>query len=204
MTFDIGIPMSGDELDVLLHDRLDLSRADLVTALKMLPTYRTRTGSMTKEEAQLLDTAGMTDNPASHSRVSIEAVATLAWLVKTAYTADEVASGLHINTARIEQRRRARSLWAADHNGSWAYPAMQFDVIDISGRSRLKVVRHLGRVLRALPPDVHPLALAGFLLTPQQELVINDRPCTVRDWLSSGGALGPVLRLIDLGEGASA
>jgi hypothetical protein len=67
---------------------------------------------------------------------------------------------------------------------------MQFDVIDVGGRSALKVVRQLDRVLRALPTDVHPLAIAGFLLRPQQELAVNDRPCAVRDWLSSGGEWG--------------
>jgi hypothetical protein len=196
--------MTGDELDVLLQDRLNLSRAEVIAALKMLPGYRTRTGSITAEEARLLDAAGLADDPASYSQVSIEAIANMAWLVKTAYTADEVASGLNVNTARIEQRRRARSLWAVDDNGSWTYPAMQFDVIDTGGRNALKVVRHLDRILRALPTDVHPLAIAAFLLTPQQELAINDQPCAVRDWLSSGGAVGAVLHLIDVGEWASA
>jgi hypothetical protein len=195
--------MTDDELDVLLQTRLNLTRAEVIAALKMLPVYRTRTGSMTAEEARLLDAAGLANDPASSSRVSIEAIATMAWLVKTAYRADEVARGLGISRARVGQRRRARSLWAVNDNGSWTYPAMQFDVIDAGGPSALKVVRQLGRVLRALPTDVHPLAIAGFLLTPQQELAINDRPYAVRDWLSSGGALGPVLHLIDLSEWAS-
>ena len=203
MTLDIGIAITDNELDALLHDRLDLSRAEVVAALKMLPVYRTRAGSITAEEARLLDAAGLVDDPASYSQVSVEAIATMAWLLKTAYAADEVASGLRVNTARIEQRRQARSLWAVDNNGSWAYPAMQFDVIDNGGRRDLKVVRRLDRVLRALPADVHPLAIAGFLLRPQQELAIKGRPCTVRDWLSSGGAVGAALHLIDVGEWAS-
>lgn len=191
-----------DELDVLFQDRLNLSRAEVVAALKMLPAYRTQTGLITATETRLLDAAGLTDDPASYSEVSIEAVATMAWLLKTAYTADEVASGLGVSRARVGQRRRAQSLWAVDDNGSWIYPAMQFDIIDVGGCSALQVVRHLGRVLRAFRSDVHPLAIAGFLLTPQQELAINNRSYAVRDWLSGGGALGPVLDLIELGEWA--
>jgi hypothetical protein len=195
--------MSDDELDALLQNRLNLSRADVIAALRMLPAYRTRTDSIAAEEARLLDAAGFADEPASYSQVSIEAIATMAWLVKTAYTADEVARGLGVNTARIEQRRHARSLWAVNDDGSWAYPAMQFDVIDIAGRSALKAVPYLDQVLRALPTDLHPLAITGFLSTPRQELLIDDRPCAVRDWLSSGGAVGAALHLIDVGEWAS-
>lgn len=192
--------MTGDELDVLLQDRLNLSRSDVIAALKLLPAYRTSTRSITAEETCLLDAAGLPDDPGSYAQLSIETIANMAGLVKSAYTVDEVASGLSVDAAQIEQRRQARSLWAIDDNGSWRYPKMQFDVVESSGRSRLNVVRSLDQVLRALPTDVHPLAVAGFLLTPQSELAINGRPSAVRDWLGSGAAVGPVLHLVDLRE----
>jgi hypothetical protein len=195
--------MTADELDVPLRDRLDLSRADVIAALKLLPARPARTGPITADEARLLDAARFLEDPESYAQVSIDAIATMARIIKTAYAASEVAFELGVNEAQIEQRRRTRSLWAVDDDGSWVYPAVQFDVVDIDGRSALKVVRGLDQVLRALPNDVHPLAIAGFLSAPQQELVVDGRRRAIRDWLSTGGAIDPVLQIIDIGEWAS-
>jgi hypothetical protein len=68
--------MTDDELDEFLQDRLNLSRAEAIAALKMLPAYRTRTGSITAEEARFLDAAGLADDPASYSQVCMDAIAT--------------------------------------------------------------------------------------------------------------------------------
>jgi hypothetical protein len=80
---------------------------------------------------------------------------------------------------------------------------VQFDLDTVNGRRTLKQVRGLERVLPALSTDLHPTAVAGFLLTPQQELHIGKRSCAVRDWLHSGGSVDPVLRLIEIEEWAS-
>lgn len=197
---DLGTVMAADELDVLLQGRLGVSRADVIAALKILPARQTSAGSIGAEEARLLDAAGFVEDPESSARVAVSVIADMAWLVKTSYAACEVASKLGVNESRIEQWRRARSLWAIDDNGSWIYPAVQFDVVDNSGRDALTVVGGLDEVLRALPTDLHPLAIAGFLLTPKQELAIDGRARAVRDWLNNGGAVGPVLQLIDLTE----
>jgi hypothetical protein len=124
----------------------------------------------------------------------------MARLINTAYTAAEVAAGLGVNESRIRQRRLARSLWAIEDNGAWVFPAVQFDLVHGGGRDVLKQVRGLDQVLPALPTDLHPAAVAGFLLTPQEDLAVDGQPRTVRDWLSSGGAVEPVLRLVEAGE----
>jgi hypothetical protein len=46
--------------------------------------------------------------------------------------------------------------------------------------------------------DMHPTAVAGFLLTPQPELRTEGQSRTVLDSLRSGGAVEPVLRLIEV------
>lgn len=194
--------MTADELELLLRDRLDLSRADVVAALRLLPARRPLAGSISADDAHLLDTVGLVGDPESYAHVSINAIANMARLVKTAYGSGEIAAGLGVNAALVEQRRRERLLWALDDDGSWVYPAVQFDVVDIGGRNALKVIRGLDQVLPALSTDLHPLAIAGFLGTPQQELVIDGRPRTVRDWLSSGGAIDAVVQLIELSEWA--
>jgi len=193
--------MTADELDELLQDRFNLTRADVVSALKMLPAHRPWAASLTAEEARLLDEAGFVEDLDAYAEIAVDVIAHMARLISTAYTSSAVASGLGVNESRIRQRRLARTLWAIDDNGSWVYPVVQFDLMDVDGRrSALKTVRGLDQVLPALPTDLHPTAVAGFLLTPQHELAIDGEPRTVRDWLNSGGAVEPVLRLIEMGE----
>jgi hypothetical protein len=195
--------MGTDELDQLLHDRFNLSRADLITALRTFPAQRPWAATLTAEEARLLDDAGFVEDPKAHTAIATDVITHMARLISTAYTPAEVASGVGVKESRIRQRRLARTLWAVDINRAWVYPAVQFDLDTVNGRRTLKQVRGLEQILPALPTDLHPTAVAGFLLTPQQELRIDNRPCTVRDWLHSGGTVDAVLRLIEIEEWAS-
>lgn len=195
--------MGTDELDQLLHDRFNLSRADLITALRTFPSQRPWAASLTAEQARLLDDAGLVEDPEAYTEIATDVITHMAWLISTAYTSAEVASGLGVKESWIRQRRLARTLWAVDVNRAWVYPAVQFDVDTVNGRRTLKQVRGLEQVLPALPTDLHTTAVAGFLLTPQQELCIDNRPCAVRDWLHSGGSVDPVLRLVEIEEWAS-
>lgn len=195
--------MGTDELDQLLHDRFNLSRADLITALRTFPAQYPRAASLTAEEARLLDDAGLVEDPAAYNEMATGVIADMARLISTAYSSAEVASGLGVKESWIRQRRLARTLWAVDVNRAWVYPAVQFDFNTVNGRRALGQVRGLERVLPALPTDLHPTAVAGFLLTPQPELRIDNRPCAVRDWLHNGGSVDPVLRLIEIEEWAS-
>jgi hypothetical protein len=195
--------MGTDELDQLLHDRFNLSRADLITALRTFPAQRPWAATLTAEEARLLDDAGFVEDPEAHTAIATDVITHMARLISTAYTPAGVASGLGVKESRIRQRRLARTLWAVDINRAWVYPAVQFDLDTVNGRRTLKQVHGLEQILPALPTDLHPTAVAGFLLTPQQELRIDNRPCTVRDWLHSGGTVDAVLRLIEIEEWAS-
>lgn len=194
--------MAVDELDQLLQDRFSLSRSDLIAALKTLPAHRPWAASLTAAEAKLLDDAELVEDPEAYTEIAVDVIAHMARLINTAYTAAEVAAGLGVNESRIRQRRLARSLWAIEDNGAWVFPVVQFDLVRAEGRDVLKQVRGLDQVLPALPTDLHPTAVAGFLLTPQEDLAIEGQPRTVRDWLSSGGAVEPVLRLVEAGEWA--
>lgn len=88
-----------------------------------------------------------------------------------------------------------------DDGGRWVYPAVQFEQRP-KAKPRLKVIRGLDRVLPALPSDLRPTAVAGFLLTPQPDLLVDGRPTSVRDWLISGGNLDSVLAVADVEEWA--
>lgn len=198
--------MTVDELDQLLRDRFDLDRADLIAALKTLPAHRPWAATLTAGEARLLDDAGLTEDPDAYAEIAADVTAHMGRLYSTAYTAAEVSSGLGVNDSRIRQRRLNHTLWAIDDGGAWVYPAVQFELVD-NGRDApqsLKHVRGLDRVLPdLLTKDLHPTAVAGFLLTPQHELRIGGQPTPVREWLLHGEPVEPVLNLIAIGDWAS-
>lgn len=140
----------------------------------------------------------------AHTDGAVDVITRMARLLSTAYPPADVASGLGVNQLHLQQRRLTRTLWAIDRDGAWVYPRVQFEAVDgTHGRHALQQVRGLDQVLPALPPGVHPLAVAGFLLTPQLELSLDGRPRTVREWLRGGGPVEPVLRLIEIEEWAA-
>lgn len=195
--------MSSDELDALLRDRFDLSRAEFVSALKTLPTREQGSAFLTEDASRLLDSVGFVAAPGVYAKSMVEVVASIARLIKTGYSGTEVASGLGLSESVIRQRRRERTLWAIEADGSWIYPAAQFIGVSAGGSFSLSVVPHLDRVLPALPDDLQPAAVAGFLLTPRDAFVISGRETAVMEWLSSGGPVEPVLQLVEIGMWAS-
>ena len=195
--------MTADELDQLLMDRFNLGRADLIAALKALPAQRPWAVALTEEEAGLLDSAGFTAEPAAYAPMAAAAIAHMGRLYGTSYTAAEVAKGLGVNDSRVRQRRLAKTLWAIDDGGTWVYPSIQFEDTDNGRRTALKQVRGLDQVLpHLLAQNLHPTAVAGFLLAPQPELLIGGQPQSVRDWLQHGESVQPVLDLIDVARWA--
>ncbi|MFA0848520.1 hypothetical protein ABRP24_001275 [Curtobacterium sp. WHRI 8282] len=58
----------------------------------------------------------------------------------------------------------------------------------------------LEQVVPAIPDGTTPVALEGFMTTPQDELLVGGRPWAPRRWLAEGQDPAPVTRLIaDLG-----
>jgi len=192
---------AADELDQLLEERFGLDRADLIAALRTLPAIRPWAASLSEGQARLLDESGFTEDPQAYRRVAADTVAQIAVLITTAYSAAEVADALGVNGSRVRQRRIARTLWAIEDNGAWVFPALQFDRDNATGRPR-KQIRGLDRVFAALPADLHPVAVAGFLRTSQADLQINGRPETPLRWLRSGGDVEAVLRVVEVADWA--
>ncbi len=200
----VRCPVTTDELDQLLMDRFNLGRADLIAALKSLPAQRPWAAALTEQEAELLDSAGFTEDPEAYAEIAAGAIAHMGRLYNTAYTAAQVAKGFGVNDSRVRQRRLAHTLWAIDDAGKWVYPSLQFELVDNRrNQTTLKQVRGLDQVLPdLLAQNLHPTAVAGFLTTPQPELRINGQPHSVKDWLRHGGSVQPVLDLIDIGQWA--
>lgn len=194
--------MTADELDVLLYQKFRLRREDMLAALKTLPAIRPWAAELSPDEARLLDDAGFTENPDAYARVAADTVAHMALLVNTAYSAREVAAALNVNESRVRQRRLARTLWAINDNGAWVFPALQFETDPQTGLPH-KQIRGLDKVFAALAPNLHPVAVAGFLRTPHPDLALQGRPVHPLEWLQSGGDVDPVLRLVEAADWAS-
>jgi hypothetical protein len=113
-----------------------------------------------------------------------EAAARYAALLADSEDVAEVATRLGVTRARVRQRAAERTLLAIREDDEWRFPRAQFD----DGAP----IRGLPAVSLALPPDLHPVAVWGFLREPSSDLPVADRPATPLEWLRSGGSPEPV------------
>jgi len=115
-----------------------------------------------------------TPDPVERMRVAFSA------LLLDTLSVDEVARRLGRDVSRIRQRVRDRSLWALAGEGGARLPRVQFadDGSEIPG---------MGRLLQALPADLHPVAVLRWLTRPKPDLRLEDVPVSPRDWLLAGG-----------------
>lgn len=167
----------------------------MLAALKTLPAIRPWAAELSSDAARLLDDVGFTEDPVAYARAATATVAHMALLVNTAYSAREVATALNVNESRVRQRRLARTLWTINDNGACVFPALQFETDPQTGQP-CKQIRGLDRVFAALAPNLHPLAVAGFLRMPHPDLALQGRSGHPLEWLQSGGDVDPVLRPI--------
>lgn len=182
------------EVERLLHDHFDISFAQFVDALKRLPASRPWAASLTEDEAQLLDDAGFDVDPDALIAAGTEIAGHTAHLAVSAFAAEEVAIGLGVSASRVRQKRLAGELWAIPDGQTWVFPVLQFETGDDGGPTRL--VRGLDRVFKALPADLHPVAVAGFLRTPQPDLH-HGRAMTPLEWLRDGGDVEQAVNAAD-------
>ncbi len=101
-------------------------------------------------------------------------------LIETSYTTSRAASMLGVDSSRIRQRLRERSLFGVEYEGEWRLPCFQFE--------RKKVLPGLNVVLPALPQDANPLDVAAWFLEPNVDLEMAAGPASPRAWLLRGGA----------------
>lgn len=172
------------DLEQLLHDRFDITTSQFVAALKVMPALRPWSASLTEDEARLLDDANFPEDRDAYLAAGTEIAGFAAHLAVSAFTAEEVANGLGVSASRVRQKRLAGKLWAIPDGQSWVFPVLQFETSADGGPTRQ--VRGLDQVLKALPEGLHPVAIAGFLRTPQPDL-FHDRPTTPVEWLRAGG-----------------
>lgn len=187
------------DLVEMITDHFGVAPAELTSALESLPAIRRHAATLSGREAALFDDADFPEDEDAYARVTLDSLGRTAKLISTAYSASKVAEILGVNPSRVRQRRADRTLWAIEDRGGWIFPALQFD--DVAGRKRH--IRNLDQVFRALPVDLHPLAVAGFLTSTQADLKIDRQSVSPLDWLRSGGEVRAVLDCVEAADCAS-
>ena len=170
-------------------DRLG-TRATFVAALTASPPMRPQPTQVIDRDARLLDAADFRESSAEAFLADIEITKRISHLVATAFTVDEVAEGLRITGAQVHRKRLKRQLWGITDGQSWMLPTLQFESHNDCGP--LRVIPGIDQVFKALPEDLHPLAVEGFLSTPQPDLYTN-HPVTPREWLHNGRDIATVI-----------
>ncbi len=191
--------MAPNDLGAMIAEHYAITGTDLAEALQTLPSIRPDAAALSEAEAVLFDESDFAEDDHAYARVTVETLGRVARLINTAYSGGQVAELLGVNESRVRQRRADRTLWAIQDRGGWVFPSVQFE--DDAGRRGQ--IRGLDQVLQALPADLHPVSVAGFLTTPQPDLSIDGQPMSPLDWLRSGGDIRLVLSVAEAADWAS-
>lgn len=146
------------------------------------PSLTDESALLTPAEEAVLARGGVTPVSAKARRlVEGQAAAAYQELREHGLSVEDAAGRLGVNASRVRQRLAARSLYGLKDGNAWLLPAFQF-VAD-------GLVPGIEVVLRRLPSDLSPLAVARWLSTPNPDLTTRDddeRPLTPRQWLLEG------------------
>lgn len=149
---------------------------------------------LTAAEDALLREHGAVTDPVGDDRAVRKAVlrsssSNLAELTRESLSVEQAAKLLLVDGSRVRHRVRDRALYAFKIGAALRLPVWQFHDRD--------AVPGLRAILAGLPPDFHPLELAGFMTTPNPDLAVADEPVSPRNWLIGGGRVSVVVELIE-------
>lgn len=176
---------------VLARHNLDLTATDVARGLDAALEHFEALG-WTRADAghssDFLREHGGIPEAASPTQVQADAVARHAVASAHALTTGQVARLLSVDPSRVRHRILQRRLYAVPaRTRERRLPTWQF----VGG----EVLPGLPEVLTAVPVDLHPLEVAGFMLTSQPELEVDGNPVSPRDWLLHGGNVSAVAAL---------
>lgn len=143
----------------------------------------------TSEEAEVLKRGGLTlEAYEGKDDASTQTVERYATMMALALTEDEVQRVLDVKPSRVRQRIADRSLYAIAVGKERRFPQVQFHERDL--------VPGIGKVLQALPEDLHPVEVESWLTSPNSDLLANEEVAlSPREWLISGGSVSPLLAM---------
>jgi len=146
------------------------------------PSLADESALLTPPEETALTRGGVEPVSAEELRlVEGRAAAAYQELREQSLSVEDAADRLGVNSSRVRQRLAARSLYGVKDGNAWRLPAFQFVTEGL--------VPGIEVVLRRLPPEVSPLAVARWLVTPNPDLTTRDddeHPLSPRQWLLEG------------------
>lgn len=117
---------------------------------------------------------------ATPAQVQAAAVARQAVTTAQSLTTNQVARLLGVDSSRVRHRILQGRLYAVPGGTRQRrLPSWQF--------ANSEVLPGLPELLAALPTDLHPVEIAGFMLARHPELGVADRTVSPRDWLLHQG-----------------
>ncbi|MGI8854167.1 MAG: DNA-binding protein [Thermomicrobiales bacterium] len=180
--------------EMLADKGLDMDPGEFVALVyKLMPTLpstRVRPEHrLTESERRLLSEGGfdLTSRVAVADDPEVQTQVLYAELLAAAGSAKQVAARLQVSDAAIRQRLGKRQLYGVKVRNEWRLPSFQFDGD--------RVVDHFADVSPALSPDLHPVEVLLWFITPTADLPIRGRDASPRQWLLSGGKPEPVIAL---------
>lgn len=111
--------------------------------------------------------------------------------IAASLSADEVASRLGLGVDEVELRRVAGRLAAFTSDGEHRYPTWQF-----TADPQRPVLPGLPQLVSAIPDEMHPASVLGFMTTPQNSLRIDGRKVTPPEWLLAGGDPQDIINIL--------
>jgi hypothetical protein len=146
---------------------------------------------LTEPELRVLETGGFDLNSREQEGADPLALAAAEYaaLLKTSLTTATVAAKLGVDQSRIRQRLAERTLYGFRQESHWLIPAFQF--------AQDQLLPGIGTVVSQLDPELHPVTVMRWFLTPQPDLYVEaiDRMLSPRDWLRLGYPTEPLAQL---------
>lgn len=149
------------------------------------------------QESILREHGGITASVRGRREVGQAAVlsssSNLAASTRESLSVEQAARLLRVDASRVRHRLRDRALYGFRIGAGLRLSVWQFD--------QHEPIPGLRAVLAALPHDLHPLEVAGFMTSADPDLTVADQPLSPRDWLIGGGDVSTVVALArDLDE----
>ena len=159
----------------------EITRADLVRVLHSVAEVAAAASHdpvLSVHDETLLDEAGFTAEQPKATIALLSSDLQMRELVRSSLTVNAAAERLGVSPARVRQRIADHTVWAyKSGQNHHLLPAAQF--IDNG------TVPHLDKVAPLIPGDLHPLSVHALLTRRFPELVVDDEPASIIQFLSA-------------------
>ena len=164
-------------LAVAAPEKLNKALALAIDQMHM-SLYGESATELTAAEASVLQAGGFDLKESANNDPLAETATVFAALLNTSLSAKAAAKRLGVQDTRVRQMLTERTLYGFHINHRWQIPEFQF--------AANALVPNIGRVNAALDPDLHPVAVYQWYITPDADLEMDDQSLSPLDMAESG------------------